>query len=68
MAQPTRKEKHPMRISRPVSDTDEVVEGRCMEVVADHARIITESFAREGREDEERVDTSSLWEGIEWMK
>jgi len=58
-----------MRVSRPLLDDIPGGEVENSEVVADHARFISESFFRwmkEGREQE--VDTSGIWEGIVWMK
>lgn len=57
-----------MRISRPLLDDIPVEEGRT-EVVAEHARFVSESFVRwYGETKETDVDTSSIWEGLAWMK
>lgn len=57
-----------MRISRPLSDDTPVEEGRT-EVVAEHARFVSDAFVRwYGEAKETDVDTSSIWEGLAWMR
>jgi hypothetical protein len=57
-----------MRISRPHFDDIPVEEGRT-EVVAEHARSVSESFARwYGEAKETDADTTGIWESLVWMK
>lgn len=58
-----------MRISRPLFDEIPSEAGRRVEVVADHARVLSESFLRWLREDEEsEPEPAGGREGIVWMR
>jgi hypothetical protein len=58
-----------MRVTRPLLGDVPEREEKTFEVVADHARIVSESFVRWSRESDEKVvDTSGIWEGIVWMR
>ena len=54
-----------MRISRPLVDDVPVDAGERMEVVADYAKILSDSYIRwanAGKEEE--IDTSGIWEEL----
>ena len=58
-----------MRVSRPLVDETTSEAGRRAEVVADHARFISESFLRWLHEDEEsEPEPAGGREGVVWMK